>query len=155
MVRCVQCAGERTVIRYVTNVANIGNETFKVGDPANSSLAEYDPCHGHYHLKEYNKYQVFKAKDTKEKKPIKTGGKEGMCVLDGVQYDPFDENVYGVPREPAQFRDCSNQGIGVGRSDEYANHIACQFVDITDLPAGLNYVLRYEPTYTPSQDMSP
>ena len=139
---CVKCAGERTVIRYRTEVANIGTKTFFVGAPQNSDLAEYDECHGHYHLKEYNQYKVFRASDTNERRPLEIGGKEGMCVLDGSEYAAYDPTIYNITREPYTFRNCSYQGIGIGRSDKYANHIMCQFVDITDLKEG-DYVLRY------------
>ena len=153
---CVKCAGERTVLRFVTEVANIGTSQFYVGPPQDSPLAEYDECHGHYHLSEYNEYLVFKASDEEERKPLEKGGKEGMCVQDGTEYSGYDPTIYNISRAGYTFRNCSNQGIGIGRSDIYSNHIVCQFVDITDLKEG-EYVLRYVMTlfqcvYTTASD---
>ena len=37
--------------------------------------------------------------------------------------------------------DCTNQGITPGCADNYGSELACQWVDITDVPAGA-YTLR-------------
>eukprot|EP01084_Bolivina_argentea_P275520 469903_1 len=134
---CVNDIGERTVIRFVTAVGNIGTETFKVGNPAYSDLTIWDNCHSHYHVNNYVEYDVFCASDKKEKRPVAQGGKDGFCVQDGSTDTYYDGN----DTEPSRFSNCSYQGIGIGRMDKYASHIICQFVDITDLPAG-DYVLR-------------
>lgn len=163
---CISGTGKRRLLRFTSNTPNIGEADLFVGDPKNclGSLFRFSECHQHLHFNEYSDYRLwtpagFQAwteqrdpnrpvSDPKNAKLLerlrKSGGlvvgrKQGFCVIDVV---PFPEGVKNPP--PPKYLSCSsNQGISVGYADEYHFTLACQFIDITDVPAG-DYVLEVE-----------
>lgn len=123
---CLQGYGIREVLRFSTHIRNIGDKDYYVGKPpsgagADQGIWEWDDCHNHWHYEGYAEYVLYD--ESGNELPI--GFKNGFCVVD---LDcPDGNNKY----------DCSNQGISSGCGDIYDYNLACQWVDITNLEAGL------------------
>jgi hypothetical protein len=131
--RCVTGPGRRRVVRFGTRIANIGNEDLAIGTPGGSNpLWEWAQCHGHYHYANYANYDLI---DVESGMALPIGTKNGFCVLD---YEVWDSDL---ATSGCDNYDCQNQGISVGCADVYDSTLNCQWVDITDVPAG-RYDLR-------------
>jgi hypothetical protein len=65
---------------------------------------------------------------------VLTGAKNGFCIRGS---EPWA--LEGGPS--CKSYDCNEQGIGQGCADNYGSELQCQWIDITDLPAGA-YMLR-------------
>ncbi len=123
---CLQGLGVRDIIRFTTEIANIGELDYLIGEPqANPDQFTYDNCHNHYHYDGYAEYVLYD--DNSNVIPI--GFKNGFCVLD--LWCP----VGGM----AQFG-CSYMGITAGCTDTYSSSLDCQWIDVTDVPDG-EYIL--------------
>jgi hypothetical protein len=132
---CVDSAGKRTLMRFDVAIPNIGTAPFVIGNPtapANTNYFEYSPCHGHYHFIGFVSYELLDGT-----RLVKAGRKQAFCLIDFAQYSGYQ----GTPA-PRQFVSCSsNQGISVGWQDVYTKNLECQWLDVTDVPAG-DYTLR-------------
>ncbi|MFV8756764.1 lysyl oxidase family protein [Nannocystaceae bacterium ST9] len=125
---CVGTTGWRKVMLFTVSTPNIGSDDLALGIPANlPELFHYSDCHDHYHFDEYARYELRAGDDV-----IATGHKQAFCLLDTTSW--------AWPLALPQF-DCANQGISRGFSDFYESGLPCQWVDVTDAPAG-DYVLR-------------
>ncbi|MFT4663525.1 MAG: hypothetical protein ACI8YQ_003180 [Polaribacter sp.] len=123
---CVNGLGLRQILRFTTHIRNVGNQDFYVGaPPANPADAnevwEYDECHGHWHYEGYAEYVLFD--DNGNLVPI--GFKNGFCLID-VECSGGGNFTYN----------CNNQGISAGCGDIYSSGLDCQWIDVTDIPAG-------------------
>lgn len=119
---CMNGYGTREVIRFTTHIRNIGNQDYFIGAPASDpSQFEWDECHGHYHYEGYAEYLLYDVNGA----TIPIGFKNGFCVLD------LECSGGGT----AKFS-CGNMGITAGCGDIYNSGLSCQWVDITDVPAG-------------------
>ena len=125
---CLQGTGTRQILRFTTRIANIGNQDYFIGVPnASNPQFEYDPCHNHYHYEGYAEYLLFDQTGT----PMpQIGFKNGFCVLD-----------LSCPSGITAQYSCGNMGITAGCADYYSSGLACQWVDITDVPAGDYYLV--------------
>jgi len=126
---CIEAAGERRLLSFTTTTPNFGTADLALGDPATSPLFEWSPCHGHYHFKGYARYRLLDASGT----VVVRGRKQAFCLTDLRRYDSFP-----LARPNGQF-DCN--GISRGWADIYGNGLACQYLDITNVPAG-SYTLE-------------
>jgi len=126
--KCVDAPGKRKLLRFDVATPNIGAADLVLGDPTQSPLFVYSPCHRHYHFNGYALYELYD--DTGAK--ILTGRKQAFCLEDFSRYSPN--------AGPAKFT-CSFQGISVGWQDVYGSYLDCQWLDITDVRPG-NYVLQ-------------
>jgi hypothetical protein len=71
---------------------------------------------------------------------VASGHKPSFCMID---FDPQDTGIQ------QNFNDCGNgQGITEGLADIYNLNLACQFIDITNVPPAPNYTLRVEVNFT-------
>lgn len=123
--KCVGGLGEREILRFTTEIRNIGNADYFIGkaptDPlVTSTQFIWDECHRHWHYKAYAKYGLYDANGTE----LPTSFKNGFCVEDLGKFVPT-----GVPKYT-----CTNQGISVGCYDKYDLNLPCQWIDITGLP---------------------
>nr|MBP7822156.1 hypothetical protein [Saprospiraceae bacterium] len=122
--KCLSGYGTRTVVRFSTRIENIGVSDYYIGEPTNANTStqfEWGPCHGHFHYKGYAQYGLYKY-DTGQALPF--GFKNGFCVLD-----------LSCPSGGGQYS-CGNMGITAGCADIYSAGLECQWIDITDVPAG-------------------
>jgi len=123
---CVTGLGDRQVIRFSTEIHNIGNQDFYVGAPPDhpsheNEIWEWDQCHNHWHYESYAQYLLFNQQG--ESLPI--GYKTGFCLMDSRCFS-------GIPKYS-----CSNQGISANCSDFYSHGLDCQWIDVTDIPTGI------------------
>ena len=123
---CIRGYGVRNLIKFSTRIDNIGKRDYYIGEPPsdpNQPNAQFvfDACHGHWHYRGYAEYLLYDA--TGKRIPI--GSKTGFCVLD----------LFCPNGGDAKYT-CSTMGISVDCSDEYDKNLPCQWVDVTNLPAG-------------------
>jgi len=127
---CVSGPGVRRLLRFSTQTANVGGSDIVLGDPTTTPGFEFAACHGHFHFEGYADYQLLDASGG----VAATGHKQAFCLLDS---EPV--GIAGAPTTP-RFH-CGFQGIQRGWSDVYGSGLDCQWVDVTDVPAG-DYTLR-------------
>ena len=125
---CVGGLGAREVMLFNAASPNIGSADLVMGVPANHpELFQYSACHDHYHFDEFARYEL-RAGDLVAAK----GHKQAFCMLDTISW--------AWPNDFPKF-DCANQGISRGFSDWYEAGLPCQWIDISEVPAG-DYTLR-------------
>lgn len=125
---CVTGDGVRRVIRFATRTGNIGTADIVAGRPSlESPLWEFDACHEHFHFEGYAHHDL---RDVRSGALLPVGVKQGFCLQDRGAWSSEHASA-----DCARY-DCDNQGIGVGCSDVYESDLACQWVDITDVPLG-------------------
>ncbi|MEW6268198.1 MAG: lysyl oxidase family protein [Thermodesulfobacteriota bacterium] len=127
---CVGGPGIRKLLRFDVLVHNRGDEDLVVGSPnERPDLFVYSACHRHYHFRDAALYELLDASGA----VVKTGRKQGFCIEDTL---PSSDG----PAPPKRY-DCKFQGVQVGWADWYPSVLDCQWIDVTDLPAG-DYVLH-------------
>jgi len=124
---CVSGAGDRRLLNFSTQTPNLGQADVILGDPTQNPGFQFAPCHGHYHFEGYARYELVDATGA----ITATGHKQAFCLLDS-------QRISG-DRTP-QFH-CGFQGITAGWSDIYGAGLDCQWIDVTNVPAG-QYQLR-------------
>jgi len=122
---CLRGLGTRYIIRFATQILNIGEADYYIGKTPEdinepSTQFVYDPCHQHWHYMGYADYILYNSEG--DRVPI--GQKTGFCVLDAF--------CFGTERK----YNCVNMGISANCGDVYGPDTPCQWIDITDLPAG-------------------
>jgi len=151
--------GTRQLIRFYFSTPNIGTGDLIVGAPRDRpDWFVWDPCHGHYHMREYADYRMWTPEGYAQWAAVRAANpdalsadllaanphlldkfvasnKMGFCVIDIFPY---------VPTGPPQYGSCSNnQGITVGWADEYVPGLPGQWIDVTGVAPGL-YILEAE-----------
>jgi hypothetical protein len=133
---CLQGFGRREIIRFTTHIKNVGETDYYIGSPSGGAdQFSFDNCHGHFHYEGYAEYRLANANN--ELLPI--GFKNGFCVLD------LECSDGGSPKFG-----CGNMGISAQCGDYYDRSLQCQWIDVTNLPAG-DYTL----VVTVNWDQSP
>lgn len=163
---CVSSRGSHELLRFTSATPNVGQGDLVIGDPYQCpDLFKQSECHNHLHFKEYGDYRLWTEagyntwityRDLSE--PANTGyngtllanatqngdlvvgRKQGFCIIDIERYLPNAPSLKkytlcGGPGSPG------NQGLQVGWSDVYDQHLDCQFVEIDGLREGM-YVLE-------------
>ncbi len=119
---CLNGFGKRDILRFSSWIANIGDQDYYIGKRnANPYQFVYDDCHQHYHYKGYAEYLLFDDKGNR----LPVGFKSGFCVTDLICTDTTNMKYA-----------CEDMGISKTCSDVYDKTLDCQWVDITDVPAG-------------------
>jgi Lysyl oxidase len=130
---CLRGLGNRYIINFTTHIKNIGTQDYYIGTPPSNPNTPtnqfvYDNCHNHWHYRGYADYILFAADGTQ----IPIGSKNGFCVLD-LECGDGGQAKYS----------CGNMGVTAGCGDIYDSGLPCQWIDITDLPAGVyTFVVR-------------
>lgn len=120
---CMQGFGDREIVRFSTHIKNIGTEDYFIGTPGEQlDQFEWDVCHNHWHYEGYAEYVLY---DENGLEMPQIGFKNGFCVLD------LECSDGGTAKYT-----CGNMGITAGCGDIYSSSLSCQWVDITDVPAG-------------------
>jgi len=115
---CVTGYGLRYVIRFTSKIDNIGTSDYYLGNPSdNPSSFNTVNCHGHTHYEGYGDYRLYDD----EGNIVPAGHKNGFCVMDLCGFGQYN---------------CGNMGISAGCYDVYGSGTQCQWIDITDVPAG-------------------
>ena len=119
---CLGDYGVRHILKFTTQLENIGDADYIVGTPdEDSELFSRDNCHRHWHYLGYAEYLLF----DNEGNPQPIGFKNGFCALD---YRCEDESLYKYT--------CDYMGISAGCYDVYNSDLLCQWVDLTDVESG-------------------
>lgn len=135
---CLQGFGERQILRFTTHIKNIGTEDYFIGTPGEQlDQFEFDDCHNHWHYEGYAEYVLY---DGAGVEMPQIGFKNGFCVLD-LECSDGGQAKYT----------CGNMGITAGCGDIYSSSLSCQWVDITDVPAG-DYTLVVRTNWDQSPD---
>lgn len=119
-------AGLHRVMRFDFLTHNKGDTDLVVGNPADHpEWFVLSASHGHYHLIDFNQFQLYDA----DGNPTAKGAKQAFCLEDIEKKDPN--------AGPAQFLDCNtNQGVTAGWADLYDKSLPCQYIVIDGLPDG-------------------
>lgn len=137
--QCLTGHGARTVIRFDTDIRNIGQTDYFIGNPAtNPSQFNTNNCHNHTHYEGYAEYVLYPMPTNGTRIPI--GFKNGFCVMD-LACPPGFTAKYG----------CGNMGVTAGCGDIYGRGLDCQWIDITDVANG-QYLLAIKVNWDQSPD---
>ena len=116
----------RRLLRFTASIANIGKADFRSNVGKSSWI--WHSCHRHFHSMEVFAHFDLLDFETGSKK-LAEGHKASFCLEDNECMTGYQPKY-----KCAEFGD---QGISVGCRDTYAANIDCQWIDITDLDAGL------------------
>lgn len=134
---CIAGYGAREIIRFTTHIKNIGDEDYYIGAPSGSSNQfSFDNCHSHWHYEGYAEYLLYDQNNN----PLPIGFKNGFCVMD-LECSGGGSFQYG----------CGNMGISSGCGDIYDASLDCQWIDVTNVPAG-DYTLVVRVNWDRSPD---
>jgi hypothetical protein len=122
-------SGERRLLRYSTEVRNVGTRDLVMADPEGNPNFEFHACHGHYHFAGFASSRILDL----EGNTVREGSKVSFCLLDSIRWD---RNA----QRRSRF-DCDDQGIQAGWGDVYDSGLPGQWVEIDDLAPG-NYQLE-------------
>lgn len=129
--QCIGAPGTRRLLRFDTVSENAGAGDLIVGMPPPQGVSDtrftWSACHGHHHFNGYASYELIDG-DT----VVIVGRKQAFCILDSIQREAG---------KPSQGYTCLDQGLSSGWADVYLAELPCQWLDITDVPAG-DYTLR-------------
>lgn len=117
-------AGERRLLRYNTEVRNIGAQDIVMPDPEGNPFFEYHECHGHYHFKGFAASRLLNMDGVE----LRSGRKVSFCLLDNLRWDKGATSRRRF--------NCASQGIQAGWGDVYDSGLPGQWIEIGDLPAG-------------------
>jgi hypothetical protein len=121
---CIRGGGLRTLMRFDTEVYNVGDAGFDAPSPQQRpDLFEHSACHGHYHFHGFARFDLYYPAGT----PAVRGGKLAYCMEDTVAY----QSGPAVACDAAST--CDDQGIQKGWTDLYARDLDCQWLDITGI----------------------
>ncbi len=129
--QCLNGTGMRKVLRFDVSVPNRGPVDLVLGNPDAGGPFEYAACHKHYHFRNFALYTLMDDAGA----AVVVGRKQAFCARDSARADR--------EAEFAPKYDCVNQGIQKGWADIYDPTLPCQYLDVTDLPAG-TYWLEVE-----------
>lgn len=136
--QCVGAPGTRQLLRFDAISENAGNADLIVGVPPAQGVSDarfsWSACHGHHHFNGYAQYELLDGDAV-----VVAGRKQAFCILDTFQRDLA---------QPSHGYNCTNQGLTAGWGDIYTRSLPCQWLDVTELPAG-TYTLRV--TINPDQ----
>lgn len=123
--------GTYKLLRFPTTLANVGTSDLKIGDPSLlPDWYEFQPCHGHYHFKDYADYALLDGAGN----VVGVGHKQGFCFVDTFPYTARSSR----PR----YGSCDDdQGLSKGWADIYDWSLDGQWIVVDGLPAGV-YTLR-------------
>ncbi len=117
-------AGERRLLRYTTEIRNVGGLDMAMPDPEGNPFFEFHECHGHWHFKGFASSRLLDL----EGNELRTGRKVSFCLLDNIRWDR------GVPARKRYT--CGHQGIQSGWGDVYDSGLPGQWIEVGDLPPG-------------------
>jgi hypothetical protein len=135
--------GNHRVMRFDFLSHNAGDADLYVGPPPpppppfppSSSPFVWSHSHGHYHLRDFNEYNLLNLSDQR----VMPGFKQAFCLMDIERTNP------NAPRTSPRYH-CSDQGVSAGWSDVYDSSLPCQFV-VMDAVADGEYRLLATTNY--------
>jgi lysyl oxidase len=165
---CVSSKGNHDLLRFSSSTPNVGAGDLYIGDPSRCpNLFHASECHNHFHFKDYSAYRLWTEagyqrwlalressapvsspqnswliSSATSGKDLLMGRKQGFCMIDVEPY---------LTTAPTQkkYTTCGglgspgNQGLQVGWTDVYGQHLDCQYIEIDHLREG-RYVLEVQ-----------
>lgn len=129
------------VLRFDLVTPNAGPGDLYLGPPTAGNRPregfEYSACHRHYHLLGYAEYDLLDM----DGHIVSGGHKQSFCLEDTGRDTQLAAMGVGRTIPAAERWGCANQGIHAGYYDLYYSALPCQFIDITNVPAG-HYRIR-------------
>ena len=116
--------GERRLLRYNTEVRNVGTDDLVMPSPEGNPFFEFHSCHGHYHFKGFAASRILDLAGNE----LRTSRKVSFCLLDNIRWT--------TDSEKKRRYNCSTQGIQAGWGDVYDSGLPGQWIEIGDLAAG-------------------
>ena len=116
--------GQRRLLRYSTEIRNLGSQDMVMPPPEGNPFFEYHACHGHYHFKGFASSRLLDP----EGNELRTGKKVSFCLLDSIRWERGART--------SRRYNCGTQGIQAGWGDVYDSGLPGQWIEIDDLPAG-------------------
>jgi hypothetical protein len=170
--QCIMGLGQRKLMRFDAYIVNQGNGPLQLLPPKeNPQEFAFATCHNHYHYKGFAEYrlldktgtqvvrrghkQAYCLEDSGQMLPqastaadIAAGVKPySMVKFRDAALNKDVEVVIGTQVGPdvpcVGSTDCDKPGLSRGFYDVYGRDLDCQWIDITDIPAG-EYLLRVE-----------
>lgn len=92
----------------------------------------FDPSHGHWHFKNYAKYQLLSLRG----RLIAKRTKVGFCLIDDNPVETLPGTPEGGQREYFDCGDLATQGISVGWADVYGSFLSGQSIRIGGVSDG-------------------
>lgn len=150
---CIKETGWRRLLRFTASQKNMGKTNLHLGnvsDPVfeENNIFEYHSCHDHYHFKHYSSYQF----------GTQPGFKTGFCLFSTWRYNNNEDTPIHT-----DYDTCVYQGIAPGWGDDYIAGLDCQYIDVTDIPAGSyklseqinpdGFLCEGKPKLTPTGDL--
>jgi hypothetical protein len=116
--------GTRQLLRFGIEILNQGSEDVIINSPIGSPLYSHDSCNDYYQFSYYASFRLLDGGG----QLVASGQKFGFCLEDSQRQ---------LPGAGATARySCGYQGLQSGWSDVYGVGLACQYVDVTAVPAG-------------------
>jgi hypothetical protein len=124
---CFTGTGQRRVMRFDSVIANVGTGVLNITDNSAHPDIWLIGGFGDRRFKGWTRFELL----TDLGVAIATGGKSSFCMVNLIEVTPDSPVTLGA--------NCV--GLDVGWADVYNSGLACQFIDITGVPAG-DYTLR-------------
>ena len=133
---CIPGPGTYQLMRFATQIKNVGQVGLNAGIPVRDPSFVYDMCHMHYHYAGFVNYSLrAREADGSPGAVVAGGSKFSYCIEDVSRVNPMHPNSPEAP-----FYTCGDgsreQGLSVGWGDLYEAALDCQWVNITGVPAG-------------------
>lgn len=134
--QCITGPGKRRLLQFEGRIENVGTGDLNPGREENNPLFEYSQCHDHFHFLDFTDYKLLNADGS----VAVQGHKQSFCLVDMEPVADYESPVFGevVHPEPGP-SGCSY--LSAGWADIYSVGTPCQWVDVTDVPAG-DYMLQ-------------
>jgi hypothetical protein len=125
---CIQ-PGKHRILRFDFLVHNASRNDLILGSPeAQPELFIYSNGHDHYHINNFNEYQLVDRYGMW----ATYGSKQPFCLFDNRRITDW-----ASPRRQFRRSDCNtNQGISAGWADLYQGDLVCQFIAIDGVQDG-------------------
>lgn len=138
---CIPGPGTYRLLRFGTQINNIGLAALRAGTPTTDPGFTYDQCHMHYHFAGFVSYALRRKQGDGSPGEVVAGGfKFSYCIEDVMQVYP--DRPDSPMQQVFQCGDGSRpQGLSVGWGDLYEAALDCQWVDITNVTPG-DYLLE-------------
>ena len=129
---CATGLGDRRVVRFGSRMGNVGQADFVLGEPEQANpLWTLETCSDRFSLGGFARYELSDAATGQQ---VLVGTKSEFCMTDAEEW-------IAESGAKCQTYSCKNQGIRPGCADNYGTDLPCQWLDVTDVPAGV-YDLR-------------
>jgi hypothetical protein len=122
---CVFGTGPRLLLRFTTDIMNVGNGMF-IGVDAyqRPDIIVWATCHQHYHMRGFARNDLYYQNN---KTVAVNSSKQSYCVEANRPYQS------GPQTSCTTETSCSNQGLPPGWLDSYNEFLDCQWIDSTIL----------------------